>query len=122
MIYHWDCFPLGIEHVLIFVQIFNAVFVADWTGRVKQNYPHPFPVFSASAADGVIAHDGGCVFHLKQVKFPCYVEAVTHDILSSITEIKSIVNSKSEMILFSVFMIGCYCHVSFIMYICLNFN
>lgn len=74
-------------------------------------------MFSASAADVTFAYDGSCTFHFKQVKFSCYVEAVAHDGLSSITEIKFAANSKSEMILFSVPMIGCYCHVSFIMYI-----
>lgn len=97
MDYHQDYSPLGIEHVLVFPEKFNAIFLVDWTG-VKQNITTPFLVPSASVADGAIAYDSSYTFHFEQVKFSCYVEAVTHDISSSITETKFVVNSKSERI------------------------
>ena len=66
--------------------------------RSQAEYHHPFPVSSASVADGAVAYDGSYTFHFEHVKFSCYVEAVTHDISSSITETKFVVNSKSEKI------------------------
>lgn len=41
MDYHQDYSPLGIEHVLVFPEKFNAIFLVDWTG-VKQNITTPF--------------------------------------------------------------------------------
>lgn len=91
----------------------------------QQNYHLPLSVSSASADDDsiflIILGQLGISILIFSFDF-FYIEAVTCYILSDITESKVMVNSKSEMILLPVFLFGCFCHVSFILYICLSFN